>query len=109
MIRLEARYQIVAGDFPALDSASDALLDALHGNPDVLDADVAVSMTEPTLEVWFAVPTDDAMHALVVATHVLEAAFAKAGLTSESFKVATRDAAVPLLGRADLHAEAVPA
>jgi len=108
LMHLTARYQIVAGDFAAFDQASDALLDALY-DAGLEDVDVAVSMTEPALEVWFTVATDDAMHALAVAARVLEEAFAKAGLAAVGFKVAAQPNGAPVLGPADLHAEAVPA
>ncbi|MGH9090459.1 MAG: hypothetical protein ACRDZR_03620 [Acidimicrobiales bacterium] len=107
MMRIIVRYEIVAGDFPALDRASDIVLDALYARDDVCDADIAVSMTEPSLDVWFAVPTGDAMDALVVGVQALRESFRAAALTAVGFQVAAGTMAV--VGQADLHVEAVPA
>ena len=108
-MNVNARYTIVAGDFAAFDRASDLLLDALSGRMDVCEPDVAVSMTEPSLEVWFTVPTDDVMQALASAAMVLVDAFGKAGLTAVGFQVSAQRGDVPILGPAEMHAEAVPA
>jgi hypothetical protein len=107
MMRLVARYEIVAGDFLMLDRASDTLLDALYARDDVDDADVAVSMTESALDIWLAVPTDDAMEALVVGVRALQESFQIARLAAVGFQVAAGSSAI--VGRADLHVEAVPA
>ena len=109
MLRIVARYKIVAGDFAAFDRATDLLLDSLYGVSDISDPDVAVSMTEPSLEVWFTVPTENVMRALAVATGVLESALAAAGLRAVGFSVAASKDDAPILGAAELHAEALPA
>lgn len=108
-MRIESRYKIVAGDFAAFDRATDLLLGSLYGVSDISDPDVAVSMTEPSLEVWFTVPTENIMQALKVATEVLERAFAAAGLRAVGFSVAASKDDTPLLGTAELHVEPLSA
>lgn len=101
-LRLTARYRILTDDFALMDRASDRLMDALLEAEDVIAPDVAVSMTEPSLEVWLELPTDNAVAALVRGAQVLAAAFTKADLATVGFSVAPA-----LLGpSAELHAEA---
>lgn len=78
MIQLTARYQLLTDDFDLVDQASDALMDALMSNPDILEPDVAVSLGEPSLEVWLVIATEDTFEAFRRGTEALALAFATA-------------------------------
>ncbi len=103
MTRLSVRYRLATDDFSVADGASDALMEALLKRDDVVDPDVAVSMTEGSLEVWLSFRTDDVFEAQARGASVLASAFAEAGLD-----VAPSEHGL-VLDAVDAHAELLPA
>jgi len=109
MLRVDARYEIRTDDFEAMDRASDALMDALMDASEISDPDVAVSMTDRSLEIWLNVPTDDLMEALARGASVLAMGLDKAGLRTSDFTVTHTDDMGAVLEAVHVDATAVPA
>jgi len=107
MIRCVARYAIAVDDFEAVDAFGDRLMGALTLDADVLEPDLAVSMTERTLEILLLVDTNDPLAAVERANRAIQAAFRVADHPPVAMKALMhRD----LLGaRTELHTELVNA
>jgi hypothetical protein len=79
MIRFTARFPIAVDDVAAVDAFTDRIMEALLLDGDVVDPDVAVSMTERALEIHLLVPSDDPLDAVDRGNRALTTAFAAAG------------------------------
>jgi hypothetical protein len=78
MIRCVARYNLATDDFDAVDEFGDRVMDALTLNGDVLEPDVAISLTDRTLEILLLVDTNDALDAIERGSRAIQTAFAAA-------------------------------
>ena len=79
MIRVVAVYNLATDDFDALDRFTDDLMDALTLNDDVLDPDLALSLTEGTLQLELIVDTSDPLEAVDRGHRAIREAFTVAG------------------------------
>lgn len=79
MIRFGARYKLMTEDFDAVDRFGDTVMSALILNDDILEPDLAISMTERVIEIVMIIDTFDAMEAIERGTRALREAFAGAG------------------------------
>lgn len=79
MIRFVARYELAVDDFAAVDALGERLMDTLVLDSTVLEPDLAVSMTEGSLELHMLVDTEDLLDAVEVGHRALRTAFGAAG------------------------------
>ena len=87
MIRCVARYNLATDDVDAVDEFGDRVMDALMLNGDILEPDVAISMTERTLEILLLVDTDGAGEAIERGNRAIKTAFAAADHPPVNMKV----------------------
>jgi hypothetical protein len=79
MIRLIATRSIAADEFAQVDEFGDRLMDALLLSEDIVDPDLAISMTERTLELQVLIATNDAFEAVDRGNRAIQTAFLAAG------------------------------
>ena len=107
MIHFVARYELLTDNMDAIDSKTDRMMEALLGKDDVEDPDIAVSLTEKTLEIGMVFDTVDALTAIDQGVAALRSAFDAAGLELPTASVFAHDS---LIGApSDVRAELVSA
>ena len=79
MIRFVAKYELAVDDFAAVDAFGEQLMDALVLDTTVLEPDLAISMTERSLELHMLVDSDDFIDAVETGHRALRTAFVAAG------------------------------
>jgi hypothetical protein len=79
MIRFVATFHLAVDDFERVDAFGDELMASLTVSSEVLEPDIAVSMTEGTLEILLVVDTDDGFEAVDRGNQAVRTAFAAAG------------------------------
>ena len=79
MIRVVAIYNLATDDFETLDRFTDDLMDILTLNGSILEPDLALSLTERTLELQLIVDTADPLEAVERGHRALREAFVAAG------------------------------
>ena len=78
MIRFVAQYELAVDDFPTVDAFGEQLMDALVLDETVLEPDLAISMTDRSLELHMLIDTDD-LHAVETGHRALRSAFVASG------------------------------
>lgn len=87
MIRFVANYGLLSDDVDAVDALSDRLMETLVLNADILEPDVAVSMTDRKIEILMIIATTDAIEAVERGHAAVREAFALAGHSVGEAKV----------------------
>jgi hypothetical protein len=87
MIRVVVRRKIAVDEFAQVDEFGDRLMDALLLSDDVLEPDLAISMTERTLELKMIIGTDDPFEAVDRGNRAIRTAFVAAGHEVPSSKL----------------------
>jgi hypothetical protein len=79
MIRFVASFHLAVDDFDRVDAFGDELMRSLTVSDDVLEPDLAISMTDGTLEILLLVDTDDGFEAVERGNRAVRTAFAAVG------------------------------
>lgn len=107
MIRFVASYGLLSDDVDDVDALLDRLMETLVLNIDILEPDVAVSMTDRKLEILMIIATTDPLEAVERGHRAVRQAFAAAGQSVGEAKVFVHRS---LIGpESSLHTELVSA